>query len=200
MSTFDGTRKFWTFSDKYIDPFDLKVEDIDLQAIAKALSNKCRFAGHTMDFYSVAQHSVVVSRCLEDRYLVNQMEAEEVKELLMWGLLHDAAEAYLGDIVKPMKPYLWVGDSRNFESFATHEDRILNRVAEAFQLHWPPPEAVWKADEEVLCFEGEFIVQTGRWDFGPLPYWPKGESVDPLPPYDAWLLFLTRYSEIENME
>lgn len=70
------------------DPGSIRIEDIAL-----ALSRICRFAGHTLRFYSVAEHCVMVSR------LVPQ-------EAALPALLHDASEAYLGDVTRPLKAIL----------------------------------------------------------------------------------------------
>ena len=76
MQTHSGIQ-FW--------PLDPRPEDILIEDIAHALSNQCRFAGHCCFHYSVAQHSVLVSE---------NVPAQDA----MWGLLHDAGEAYLVDL------------------------------------------------------------------------------------------------------
>ena len=70
-----------TYTGKKFYPFDPREEEVDILDIAHALSQLCRFGGHTKEFYSVAEHCVLVSMCCPS----------EVKLL---GLLHDAAEAY----------------------------------------------------------------------------------------------------------
>jgi 5'-deoxynucleotidase YfbR-like HD superfamily hydrolase len=70
-------------------------DDVDLHDIAHALSNICRFGGHTRKFYSVAEHSLRVFKAMK--------EAGCGPTLCLWGLLHDAPEAYLGDVVRPLK-------------------------------------------------------------------------------------------------
>lgn len=78
------------FSGGKINLLDPQVEDIHIEDIAHALSNICRFGGHSREFYSVAQHSCLVSYLVPMPY---QLRA----------LLHDASEAYLGDVIKPLK-------------------------------------------------------------------------------------------------
>lgn len=77
-----------------IHPYAPKPEQFSIEAIAHGLSMQCRFNGHIDEFYSVAQHSVYVSRLCR------------LQEARMWGLLHDAAEYVIGDIPTPVKRYL----------------------------------------------------------------------------------------------
>lgn len=117
-----------------IDPFD----------IAHALSNVCRFAGHTIDFYSVAQHCVHVAEWLPD-------------ELKLWGLMHDAAEAYIGDVVGPIKKAfsvrVRVGLAWELNALTACEDRLLQTIAQRFGLSWPMPSAVKEMDRRFLVTE-----------------------------------------------
>ena len=80
-----------TFSGLWVDPLKMQSKEILIEDIAHSLSLQCRYGGHCRCFYSVAQHSVLVSDLLDGILLQ------------LFGLLHDAAEAYLGDIIAPLK-------------------------------------------------------------------------------------------------
>src|SRR5881392_3435793 len=56
-----------TVSGRFVNPFDPDPEQLDIGDIARALANVCRFGGHCRSFYSVAQHSVIVSELVEER-------------------------------------------------------------------------------------------------------------------------------------
>lgn len=164
IQTFTG-RRFW--------PLDPRAEDIRIEDIAHALSNICRFTGHTLKFYSVAQHSVLVSR------IVPPADA-------LWGLLHDASEAYLTDIAKPVK------ESPAFAEYKLAEDKLARVVAEAFSLPWPMPASVKKADCVLLATERRDVMRSTdlAWN---VPAEPMLRRITPWTPEAAEQAFLDRY-------
>ena len=128
-------------STKCVSRFDFqnpRTEDIRIEDIAHALSNLCRFNGHTRKFYSVAEHCCHVHDSLIDHK--------------KWGLMHDAAEAYLGDIVNPVKALL--------PEFKVLEERLLQKVTERFGLKWPIPKLVHHID--VLMCKTEALDLLGE--------------------------------------
>ena len=84
-----------TVSGRWVNPFEPDPAQLDASDIARALANQCRFGGHSRVFYSVAQHSVIVSRVVEER-------GGDVEDVFA-ALMHDASEAYLGDMPHPIK-------------------------------------------------------------------------------------------------
>jgi len=121
-----------TFTGIYIDVFDPKPEDICIEDIAHALSNICRFGGHTDKHYSVAEHSFRVA-----------MVVSEENELA--ALLHDASEAYLMDIPTPIKKAL--------PDYYKWEYRLMEVIAEKFGFQYPFTDEVKRADELLLHTE-----------------------------------------------
>ena len=92
---------------------NIQAEDINITDLAESLSKQCRFVGHCKGFYSVAQHSVYVAQLLPTH-------------LQIYGLLHDAHEAIIGDISRPLKQLL-----RAYHPFQSDLDRIENEIQEA---------------------------------------------------------------------
>jgi hypothetical protein len=92
-----------TYTGKQFRMLDPDIRALDVIDIAHALSMQCRYTGHTSRFYSVAEHSVRVSREVE-RALEPLNWTEEAKLMTTkWALIHDASEAYLGDMSLPLK-------------------------------------------------------------------------------------------------
>ena len=120
---------------------------IEIEDIAHALSQTCRFSGHTREFYSVAEHCVNVS----DILLRNFGDPE----LALEGLFHDAAEAYLTDIATPVK--------KNLPEYEIMEDRILKTIYRKYGIHESTTGRVKDADTCMLLSEAaEFLPSKGK--------------------------------------
>jgi hypothetical protein len=153
---------------------------IDIETIAHALAHICRFTGHTRHFYSVAQHSVLVS-CLVP------------PEHAMAGLLHDAAEAYLGDVAAPLKMLL--PDYKAIE--ATVEAAVLGRFGLPVKL---PPE-VKQADRLALAIEQRALMPMHGdvWECELHPDYDRLKAqmeIFPAHPVVARKLFMARFWEL----
>jgi len=127
-------------------PFDPRPEEVDIESIAHALSNLCRYTGHCSGFYSVAQHSVLVSR--------------EVRiDQALWGLLHDAPEAYINDISRPLKKdmHVYRGNETNNRSWSITrcEEKIMEAIAARYGLDLATYDhvEVKRADDVLLATE-----------------------------------------------
>jgi hypothetical protein len=125
---------FRTYTGKLVHIRNPRPDEIDVEDIAHALSQTCRFFGHTDGFYSVAQHSILVSQ---------RVPAGDA----LWGLLHDGAEAYLGDLASPLKR------EPEMEWYRSLEERFLACFAEKFGLSPEMPTSVLRADAMVLATE-----------------------------------------------
>jgi uncharacterized protein len=172
-----------TVSGRWVNPFDPDPDQLDPGDIARALANQCRFGGHSRVFYSVAQHSVVVSRLVEER----GGDAEDAFAALM----HDASEAYLGDMPHPLKHRSPLG-----AAFKTAEDHVERAIRERFRIKPDVPE-IKRADRALLATERRaFSAET--W------HWPELEGVEPLAmeltawsPDAAAEAFAARYAELD---
>lgn len=143
-----------TYSGLRFDPLSPRPEAVSGLDIAHALSNLCRFNGHCLSFYSVAQHSVLVAGLLE---------GEEARI----GLLHDATEVYVADVPRPIKPHL-----ANYDAI---EESVWKAVAARFALSVAMPPSVRHADLRLLATERrDLMIDDGR-------EWPMLAGIDPLP-------------------
>ena len=127
-----------TYTGKRFNPCCIVPErDIAIEDIAHALALTNRFTGHTPRPYSVAQHSVLVSSLCPPPFK-------------LWGLLHDAPEAYFADISRPVKMYL---NSICDGAIKTMEDYIAKAVCDRFHLCYDEPANVKEADNIALANE-----------------------------------------------
>lgn len=165
-----------TFSKKKFYPLNPNPDDIVIEDIAHALSNLCRFAGHTRQFYSVAQHSVLVSlHCHPDNALA--------------GLLHDASEAYLLDMPRPLKRH------SSFQFYNDAETLLMNAISWKFQCNLFERH-IHRADMRVFAAECRDLMSPLHPEFDIGEYQPIEQVIIPLEPTAARRLFLHRFNEL----
>ena len=174
-----SARKFW--------PLDPHPEDIDISDIAHALSLICRFGGHCREFYSVAEHCVHVSLVAARLAREAGADAEESRAVALAGLLHDASEAYLGDMIRPLK------HQPEMAAYRAAEVAVAQAIAERFGLPWPMHPEVKQADEVLLATEARDIMggeSAGKWR---LHAAPMAEVLCPMTPTEARTAFMTSF-------
>lgn len=133
-------------------PLSPRAEDVRIEDIAHALSHLCRFGGHCSRFYSVAEHSVLVSRVVPPEHALQ-------------ALLHDATEAYMVDVPRPLKKFL-----SNYEEI---EDRNWRVIAEHFGVPYEMHPSVKHAGNTVLLAEKAELL-------GPSPHpWEWARDLEP---------------------
>ena len=131
-------------------PLDAKPEDVRIDDIAFALSNLCRYAGH-VDFYSVAEHSVIVAR------IVDGLGGSLLERRA--ALLHDATEAYLVDLPRPIK------HAPELEPYREAEARLGAVIAQRFGLETIEPPIVRRVDSEMIALEAACLVRNKHADW-----------------------------------
>ena len=139
-----------TYTGKKFYPLDIRESDIDIGDIAHALSNQCRFAGHVKEFYSVAQHC-----CLVSDYFLTDIPLTSSA----WrGLLHDASEAYLVDVPRPIKQIA------NFDTYREIEQKTQRAIYHKFGIY-PYEDPTWlhDADNLLLATEARDLMNDPGW-------------------------------------
>ncbi|HEY0064487.1 MAG TPA: phosphohydrolase [Telluria sp.] len=168
VSTFSGNRFY---------PLEPRIDRVAIEDIAHGLAYQCRFNGQTRAFYSVAQHSLVVASLVPT-------------DLRLAALLHDAAEAYLGDMVKPLKVLM--------PEFAALEDKVTAIIAHTFGIDFSDYQPIKRADLIALATEKRDLMphSAERWSYldgiAPLP-----ETIVPMSPGAAQQAFLQEFSRLQ---
>lgn len=178
MQTYTG-RQFW--------PLDPRAEEVHPLDIARGLSHQCRYAGHVKRFYSVAEHCILMSLVMPTR------------ELALAALLHDAAEAYVVDVPRPLK--------RNLPGYAQIEDRVLTVILDRFGVTFERaplgvggllvlPREVKEADKRILLDERAQLmsIPPAPWAVDELQ--PLGIGIDALAPHRAYDAYLARLESL----
>ena len=173
-----------TRSGLLLDVLNPEPEQIDIRDIAAGLAYQGRFTGQTSEYYSVAAHSILVS------YLVPP-------ELALYGLLHDASEAYLNDISRPVK--LQLGPE-----YKIMEERVMYAICTRFKLHKWLMAFVKPADNVAVCLEQKILLPD-------VPAWPHALTdteysvimrdfgltfIHNIQPDTARQIFLARFEEL----
>lgn len=166
MTTYTG-QKFW--------PLDPRAEEVHLEDIAHALSRICRFNGHIRSHYSVAQHAVIVSHLVP-------------KSLAFEALHHDDAEAYLADLVRPVKKHI--------HQYMEYESELEEVIAERLGLIYTTASFIHDIDTRIVADEAEAL-------FLHVPSWTKdyqkiGVRIRPVPAFIAKRLYLHRHRELTD--
>lgn len=166
-----------TVSGRFFDLLRPEEYEFDIEEIGYALSNLCRYTGHVNGFYSVAEHSVLVSRLVPEK-------------LALTGLLHDASEAFMGDVSSPLKKLL--------PEYKRIEDRVQNAIAAHFGLEYPFPHEIHEADKRMYWQERQEIADNGVRD----TVWHQNlratrkEKAKGMMPEMAFRMFMSEFEKI----
>ncbi len=134
-----------TFTGIYFNPLEIKGENIEFRDIAHSLSLQCRGGGHIKHFFSVAQHSINCSLEAKARGFSKRVQ--------LACLLHDASEAYISDITRPVKRQL----EQYMEIEKIIQDQVWNTLFKE-ALHKEELEQVFEIDEVMLYYELDYLL------------------------------------------
>ena len=167
-----------TYSGGMVWPVATEPGSLRLEDIAHALSLLCRFNGHCKSFYSVAQHSVHVMELVKRRAVYQHTSAKNAVVIARAALLHDAAEAYLGDMVRPLKGV--------FPGFRETTEHLQYCIVERFCAVPSPEEArtIKICDNQMLAAEARDLMSEPPRPWVELPL-PSDWTVVPLAPEEA---------------
>ena len=177
-----------TYTGQKFYPLRPTADQIHIRDIAHALSCTARFGGHTREFYSVAQHSVEVLKYVSNH---DHAPVSAGTGTLLHALLHDAAEAYLGDLPRPIKHLHTFG-----AAYKEAENTIMAAVCERFGLNPQTPEIVEHGDAAILAtekrdlFDWHPTLEDDDWLHGKEQCEPVGWHIHAMPPQDAEFEFL----------
>jgi len=165
-----------------INPYDLKDEDFDFKIIAQTLSRVCRFWSQTSEFYSVAQHCLVMEKLFDDI------------ELKKWAILHEVFEGLTGmDIPSPIK------HSTQMKAYKIAEEKALIQASKIFNLTSPMPEEIKIMDKRLMVTEALRFMNTTNYNWleiaEPLPLYVIDK---PLSMEKAEISFLSKWNELFN--
>ena len=170
---------FCSYTGRMIFILDPTVDQVCIEDIAHSLAHQCRFAGHSQEFYSVAQHSVLVSEQLPP-------------QLQLAGLMHDATEAYCQDLIRPIKRQIH-GYAEIEQAWAEVIDTALSLNGQLAQI----PSEVKYWDNALLMTERRDLVNHGgkSWNVKERPI---AATIVPQDAASAERIFLFRYGSLRK--
>lgn len=184
-----------TLSRRKFDYNNPTPESVRFVDISNSLSRQYRFLGHTISPYTVAQHSVLCSQ----HHFLQELPEEERNDAALCLLLHDAPEAYLGDMPKPLKDLL--------PSYKEIEQRVAHVIFKKFnilELMDKYQDLIKRVDLDMLLFEADELLQGGRlptWELNQPPHARTSESLKPFictPVSMAEALFTTTFLKLQR--
>ena len=175
----DADRGIWmqTWSGGRFYPIQPRVTEVHLSDIAWGLAHTCRFAGQCERFYSVAQHSLIMCDYAQVRY---------GPRIALYALMHDASEAYIGDMIRPLKVMM--------PDFQMIERRVWSVIAARFDLGPRIPPEIKALDNRILAAEkAAFMPRSEVWPGMPPPL-PGGLGpLSEINPETAAEVFMDRF-------
>ena len=181
-----------TYTGKAFNLLEPKPEQVCIEDIAHSLAYQCRYTGHTRDFYSVAQHCVLMA------------ENDELPSDPMAKLMHDADEAYIGDIARPWKALLLVWNYNRAidrpKPVREFEQRIQDVIGIALGLDLTHSAEVKEADVRMMATEVRDLMPSGfnseEWGIDITN--PVKEKIVSWEPLVAEVVFLKEYNKLKK--
>ncbi len=182
-----------TYSGEWVYPLDPRADEIHYDDGCVGLARECRYGNQSLDFYSVAEHSVIVSLFVERFARERGWSEYDVTHAAQEGLLHDLPEAWLGDIPRPMKR------QREFRGYARLEEKWWRCTVERFGLRLTEASSalVKEVDNRILRDEiAVLLVNPERTRTWRLETEPLGAEIACLPWERAADVFSSRFREL----
>jgi uncharacterized protein len=178
-----NTKNAWisTYTGKQFFLLHPTAKSIDIRDIAHSLAMQCRWTGHSIYHYSVAQHSYYCSFLVPEGY---ELEA----------LLHDASEAYCGDLNRPLKHFTPAGPA-----YRAQEAIVMNAIRLKFKLPLVESPFVKEADDKMLYAErDQIVIAKHKWGCK----WGSGKGakikISRWSPKKAEMMFLQRFKQLKG--
>ncbi|MWV40487.1 phosphohydrolase [Natrialba sp. INN-245] len=180
MANEQSSSAITTYSGVRFDPLEPAPDRIRFEDVAHGLSQTCRFSGQSAFFYTVGTHSLYVS---------DELAGEYGPRVQLYGLLHDAAEAYITDLPRPVK--------RRVDEFGAIEDRVLEATWERLGVR-PPTDAEWTAvmdaDDRLFRYEATSLLN----GFQPAEPATLAYDLEPCVPSEVRRRFLERVEYLRD--